>query len=311
MLGIDVHEVSGGVGVDHDRPGIALAIHFHARDGIPARELHPCGVSKPALGINDVEEFSGVVDRNQYQQEEQLGPPLLSALCGPAPTQFRPRPCTRRQEYGVGTAQPVEQRDDGEAGQRAAAEIGGVERRNVLGLAGKDDGEFQSGDKERHGGSQINRGEPEKIRLRDFQRNRDAQHDHQHDRNDQRIQRAQARHQCASFEARQPVFSQVRKYASGAEAEQRDRNCEKCKVIEQHHREQPGERQFKQESGKAAEGGASQHGAIRSVCCGMVGIRRDVVTHPKGSPGSDSLTEGRDQWSVSCQCQWPVTDPDY
>ena len=99
------------------------------------------------------------------------------------------------------------------------AEIGRVEWRNVFRLAGKHDGEFQSGDEERHGGSQINRSQAEKIRFGDFERNRDSQHDHQNDWDDQRIERAKARHQCTSFEAGQPVFSEVREHAPGSESE--------------------------------------------------------------------------------------------
>ncbi len=60
------------------------------------------------------------------------------------------------EEHGIGAAQPIEQRDNGEAGQGATPEVGGIERRDMFRLAGKDYGEFQSGDEEGHGGGQVN-----------------------------------------------------------------------------------------------------------------------------------------------------------
>ena len=47
-------------------------------------------------------------------------------------------------------------------------------------------------------------------------------------------------------------FLKIGKHASGAQAEQRNRNRQKREVIKQHHGKQPGERQFKQQGGKAA-----------------------------------------------------------
>ena len=122
----------------------------------------------------------------------------------------------------------------------------------MRGFARKHDGEFQSGDKEGNGRSQVDRGEPKEIRLRNIERDRNAQHDHQHDRNDQRVDRAEPGDQGARLEPRQLVLPQVREYASGAETEQGNRNRQKCEVVEQHHGKQPGQRQFKQQRGKAA-----------------------------------------------------------
>ncbi len=89
-----------------------------------------------------------------------------------------------------GPAQPIKQRHDSQTSQRSSGQIGGIERRNMPGLARKHDGEFQSGDKEGNGRRQVDRGESEEIRFRNVQRDWDAQHDHQHNWNDQRIDRA-------------------------------------------------------------------------------------------------------------------------
>ena len=107
---------------------------------------------------------------------------------------------------------------------------------------------------------------------------------------------AQPRDQGAGLEARQPVFSQVRKHASGAESEQGNRNRQKCEVVEEHDGKQPGQRQFKQQCGKAAQRHARQHRAIRGLSVVMVGVRRDVSLIAKGCREGASLTEG----------EWPV-----
>src|SRR6202163_1858925 len=44
MLGINVHQVRGRIGVDYDRLALAMGVHLHTRDGIPAHELDPCGI---------------------------------------------------------------------------------------------------------------------------------------------------------------------------------------------------------------------------------------------------------------------------
>ena len=111
------------------------------------RELHPGGISKPSLGVNDVEKIEGVVDRDQHQDEEC--PPCG----GPSPlTIHRPdgpghSHAGTREKHRVRPAQPIEQRNNGQASQGASRQIGGVKRGNVVGLARKDNGEFQAGDK--------------------------------------------------------------------------------------------------------------------------------------------------------------------
>ena len=169
FFGIDIHQVGGRIGVDHDRLGIALAIDFHPRDGIPARELHPGGVAESALGIDNVEEFSRVVNGNQYENESRAGGGSVSRPPVGRPHHSSQRHTHAGKQHGVGSAKPVEQRNDGKAGQRSAGEVGGVKRRNMLGLAGKHHGELQAGDKEGHGRSHIDRGEPKEIRPRKLQ----------------------------------------------------------------------------------------------------------------------------------------------
>ncbi len=189
MFGIDVHQVGGGVGIDHDRLALALGIYFDARDGIPARELDPGGIAEASLGVNDVEESAGVVDGDQDQHEQRASGGRSSRPAVDRPDRSCQGHADGGKKHGVRSAQPIEQRDDGQAGQRSSRQIGGVERRNVPGLARKHDGEFQSGDKEGNGRSQVDGGEPEEIRLRNVQRDRNAQHDHQHHRHDQRVNR--------------------------------------------------------------------------------------------------------------------------
>ena len=145
---------------------------------------------KTSLGVNNVEEVEGGVDRDQDQNEQGPSGGGSSRLAVHCPDGSRDRHADAGEKHGVGATQPVEQRDDGQASQRAPRQIGGVERGNVFGLACKNNREFQPGNKERNGGSQVNRGEAKKIRGRDFQRDRSAQHDHQHDRHDQCVERA-------------------------------------------------------------------------------------------------------------------------
>ena len=169
MFGIDVHQVGGRVGVNHNRLALALAVHFHAGDGIPAREFYPRGIPKPSLGVNNIEELAGVVDANQDQDEQgpsRSRPPRLGVR---RPDGSGDCHAHAGEEHSVRATQPIEQRDNREASQRPAREIGGVEQGNVPGLAREYDGEFQSGDKERNGGSQVNRSESQEVCFRNIQ----------------------------------------------------------------------------------------------------------------------------------------------
>ncbi len=227
----------------------------------------------------------------------------LRRLAVQGPDHSRCRHADSREEYGVRSTQPVEQRDNGQASQRASRQVGGIKRGNVFGLARKNHGEFQAGDKERNGGRQVNRGEAKKIRGRDFQRDRSAQHDDQHDRHNQRVDRAQPRDQGTGLESRQAFLPQVGKHASGAQAEQGNRNRQKCEVVEQHHGKQPGERQFKKQGGKAAERDAGQHGAIRGPVCAGVWSQEGCLAHrARFARNAASLTEDRvSSWPSSLQ----------
>ena len=52
----DIHDVSGGIGIDHNCFVMALAIHFHARQGIPAGKFDPGGIAENSLGIDHVDD---------------------------------------------------------------------------------------------------------------------------------------------------------------------------------------------------------------------------------------------------------------
>ena len=93
----------------------------------------------------------------------------------------------------------------------------------------------------------------QKILPGNRQRDRNVQNDFQHEQHHDRIVDAQARGQRARVGPGQTGLQQVGEHAAGAQSEQRNRNREKCEVIEEHHGEQPRQRQFQQQRGKAGE----------------------------------------------------------
>ena len=87
-------------------------------------------------------------------------------------------------------------------------------------------------------------------------------------------------------------FPQVREHAPGAETEQGDRNRQKCEVVKQHDGKQPGQRQFKQQRGKAAKRHAEQHRAVRSLVCVAGWGQEGCLTHrERFARNAASLTE--------------------
>ncbi len=93
---IGVHDVGGSVGVDDDRLGLALAVDFHARERIPARELHPRGIAEHALRVHHVDEASGVVRADQRRPERARAERHFCAANGTQPRWCRPRPWSLR-----------------------------------------------------------------------------------------------------------------------------------------------------------------------------------------------------------------------
>ena len=69
VIGIGVHDVGAGVGVDDDCLGVSPPVHFHARERIPL------GVERRfalhALGIDDVNELAAKVRYDQYEQGQR------------------------------------------------------------------------------------------------------------------------------------------------------------------------------------------------------------------------------------------------
>src|SRR5436305_12276438 len=87
----------------------------------------------------------------------------------------------------------------------------------------------------------------------------------------------------------------MREYAAGAKPEQRNRNCEKCKVVEQHHRKQPGQGQLKQKGGEAAQGHSPEHRGVYSTVSIAGRNQEGWLTHCERFAGNAaSLTEGKD-----------------
>ena len=222
LVRIDVHDVSGGVGIDDDGFGSALAIDFDARDGIPLGEFDPIAIASKTLGVNDVDEASGVVEGDEEKKdagnEELKGrarEPALPENCGEAGYE-------RGEENGVGASDDVEERDDGETGCGSSDEVCAVEAGDVMALAGEDDGEKKSGEKERDGGGKIERCEAKKIPAGKFERNGDAQDNDESEDDGCGVHGAELGGQMASFELAKPSAGNVGEYASGAETEKRD-----------------------------------------------------------------------------------------
>ena len=62
------------------------------------------------------------------------------------------------------------------------------------------------------------------------------QHDFQNERNNESIAETQPGQQTARLEASQPILPQICEYSAGAEAQQRDGDCQEREVIKQHDR---------------------------------------------------------------------------
>ena len=62
---VDIHDVGGGVGIDDDGFGCALAIDFDSGNRIPLREFDPIAIASKTFGVDDVDEASGVVEGDE------------------------------------------------------------------------------------------------------------------------------------------------------------------------------------------------------------------------------------------------------
>ena len=219
LVRIDVHDVGGGVGIDDDGFGSALAIDFDARDRIPLREFDPIAIACETLGVNDVDQAPGVVERDEEKKdagnEELKGrayEPALPENCGEARYEGG-------EEDGVGASDDVEERDDGETGGGASDKVSAIKSGDVTALASEDDGEEKASEEKRYSGGEIERGEAKEIPARQFERNGDAQDDYQREDDSGGVHRAELGGQVTSFELAKPLAGNVSEDASGAEAE--------------------------------------------------------------------------------------------
>ena len=119
----------------------------------------------------------------------------------------------------------------------AAAEIGAVESRNACWSHAQRPRKTAAGEKERHGRGKIDAVSRKKFAQRHCSETGTWRTISSTTNDSQRHSHAQARCQSARFDACQPRLQQIGEYAASAETEQRDRNREKCEVVEEHDRE--------------------------------------------------------------------------
>ena len=212
MRRLGIHDVGVGVSVDDDHFGPTLAVDFHAGERIPARELHLRRIAEHAFGVNHVDQPARVVRADQRQQRErQQGgvsaqPGGISAQIVAAAAMAAPAT-----QNDVRPSDPIQQRDDCQASQRSATQVGAVESRDPAGLARENDCEKKSGEKEGNGGSQVERRQPSEVCPGNLQRDRNVQNDLQHTNDDYRIRHAQSRGERARVDA--PRACVFRRYA--------------------------------------------------------------------------------------------------
>ena len=103
------------------------------------------------FGIHDVDQFAVEVGGDQGQQQ------AIASIAGRvqraralSPRNSCKRHRQRRKQDGVGAADEVEQRNQRQAGQRSAQQIGAIELCDTSRMPRENDGEQQPRDKERH-----------------------------------------------------------------------------------------------------------------------------------------------------------------
>ncbi len=69
MIGVGVHDVGAGVGVDDDCLGVSPLVHFHARERIPLGVERRLALH--ALGVDDVNQLAAKVRHDQYEQGQR------------------------------------------------------------------------------------------------------------------------------------------------------------------------------------------------------------------------------------------------
>ncbi len=87
---------------------------------------------------------------------------------------------------------------------------------------------------------------------------------------------------------RQPALQQICEYASGAKAEQSDRNGEKSEVIKEDDREQSRQRQFEKQCGKTGERETRKQSFFRDFRRDLVGMGVGAITAIIGLGGRQS-----------------------
>ena len=103
-------------------------------------------------------------------------------------------------------------------------------------LARKNDGEKQSGQEERDRGREIKFRQVQEIPARHFEGNTGMQDNFKHGHNQNGVDEAEAGSKLTRVEAGEKWFQEIGEYAARAESQQRNRNREKCKVVEEHDR---------------------------------------------------------------------------
>jgi len=260
---LDVHDVGGGIGINHDRLAVVpLVVHFHARDCIPAREFHPGLVAKHALGVNDVHEAPIVIDGNQQNQRARQRAGDLAD--GRRKSPGRGGECHRhaRKQDGVRPADPVQERNDSQASERSTQQIGSVKAGDRARFPGEHNRKQNPSQNERDRRGKIQHGQPQQVAPRQVQRHWNMQDDLQNNGDQDGIQAAQQGGKRPGFHFDQPASIQVGKDSARTQAEQRDRDGQEGEVIKEHNRKQTRKRQFQQERPKAAQSDAEKQSPL-------------------------------------------------
>ena len=181
MFQVHIHDVGGGVGVNHNAFRRSPSIHLHARKGIPAGKLHPGRIAKDSLGIDHVNQPIVEVGGNENQESRKQGEAYLARHLRRCPDHGRCRQRDTGEKNRIRPANPIQQRHHREARQRAAAEIGAIKPGNAPRLARENHRKLHSGQEERQCRHHVQRGQMEEIPSRDRECHGDVQNNLQHD----------------------------------------------------------------------------------------------------------------------------------
>jgi hypothetical protein len=103
----DIHDVSGGIGIDHDCFVMTPAVHFHTGQGVPAGKFHPSGIAEDSLGIDHIDEPVGKVSGNEHQECGEYSASYSAFLARDGPNGGRHRQGDAREQDGIRPTHPV------------------------------------------------------------------------------------------------------------------------------------------------------------------------------------------------------------